>query len=243
MSATRLNPLIAAAAVSVIVFSAVGVGVMTGAIPSSKSSTDALTPLESKPAASQADAARAPEPPAAALQPQLTYKSSTRNSHQDRSSALAAVTPQQMAMNEPPPLATAAVPPPPPASGTAAAVPPARAPAPAPVCKTCGVVDGINVIEKKGSGGPIGVVGGALVGGLLGNQIGRGHGNTAATVIGAVGGAVAGHEVEKRVNSTKEYRVTVRMDDGNVHHFTYRNAPPYAPGERVKVVNGHLSRA
>jgi outer membrane lipoprotein SlyB len=234
MSGTKLNPLIAAAAVSVIVFSAAGVGVMTGLIPSSKSSSDALTPAESKPTAStQGNAVPLPEAPAArAPQSQPGSKS-----QKPAVGAPPMQPPQQFAMNEP---TAAAVPPPPPPGATAAM--PVPAPAPAPVCKSCGVVDGINVVEKKGSGGPIGVVGGAVVGGLLGNQVGRGHGNTAATVIGAVGGAVAGNEVEKRVNSAKEYRVTVRMDDGNVRHFTYHSAPPYAAGERVKVVNGQLSR-
>jgi len=238
MPETRLNPLIAAAAVSVIVFSAAGVGVMTGLIPSSKSSSDALTRVA--PNSTAPTQVNAPEAPTAAMpQPQSSHTPSATPSTKRTAGAPPMQRPQ-VAMNEPMPPAAAVPPPPPGPASTAAAPPPSLAPTP--VCKECGVIDGINIVEKKGSGGPIGVVGGALVGGLLGNQIGRGHGNTAATVIGAVGGAVAGHEVEKRVNSTKEYRVAVRMDDGNIRHFTYQSAPPYTPGERVKVVNGHLSR-
>src|SRR6187401_2762507 len=45
---TKLNPLMATAAVAIIIFSAVGVGVMTGIIPSSKSANDSLTPAEAR---------------------------------------------------------------------------------------------------------------------------------------------------------------------------------------------------
>ncbi|MGC8020840.1 glycine zipper 2TM domain-containing protein, partial [Salmonella enterica] len=60
----------------------------------------------------------------------------------------------------------------------------------------------------------VGIAGGAVVGGLLGNQIGGGTGRTLATIAGAVGGGYAGNEVEKNVRSTTSYVVDVRMDNG-----------------------------
>ena len=42
-----------------------------------------------------------------------------------------------------------------------------------------------------------GGIGGALLGGILGHQIGGGNGNQAATVLGALGGAVVGSQVGK----------------------------------------------
>jgi len=69
MSETRkLNPLIAVAAVSVIVFSALGIGVMTGLVPSSfsKNSETALETGAAKPAETKAAAAPAPVAPAQA---------------------------------------------------------------------------------------------------------------------------------------------------------------------------------
>lgn len=45
---------------------------------------------------------------------------------------------------------------------------------------------------------PIGIGVGAVVGGLLGNQIGGGNGKTLATIAGAVGGGYVGNEVAKR---------------------------------------------
>lgn len=47
----------------------------------------------------------------------------------------------------------------------------------------------------------INTVGGAVVGGAIGNQIGAGSGRTAATVAGAViGGAVAAEATDRRQN-------------------------------------------
>lgn len=57
-----------------------------------------------------------------------------------------------------------------------------RAPAPAPAPQNSVVGMGL----------------GAVVGGLLGNQVGDGRGRTLATIAGAVGGAYAGNEIAKR---------------------------------------------
>ena len=45
---------------------------------------------------------------------------------------------------------------------------------------------------------PIGIGVGAVIGGLLGNQVGSGDGKTLATIAGAVGGGYVGNEVAKR---------------------------------------------
>jgi uncharacterized protein YcfJ len=44
----------------------------------------------------------------------------------------------------------------------------------------------------------VGIAAGAVIGGLLGNQVGGGNGRTLATIAGAVGGGYIGNEVEKR---------------------------------------------
>ncbi len=215
-TSSKMNPLIATAAVAVIIFSAVGVGVMTGVIPSSKSSSADV------PGQTAAKTAPAPETKAAATPevkapPAQTHKTPVA---QKRSPAPES-RPQQAAVNE----RTAAAP---------VVSPVAR------ICTECGVIDVINVVEKKGDGSGLGAVGGAVVGGLLGNQIGKGRGNTAATVVGVVGGAVAGNEVEKRVKSVNEYQVTVRMNDGTSRRFTFDSAPGYVVGEKVKVMDGRI---
>ncbi len=50
--------------------------------------------------------------------------------------------------------------------------------------------------EPKNS--PVGIGVGALIGGVLGNQIGSGDGKTLATIAGAVGGGYIGNEVAKK---------------------------------------------
>ncbi|MCC5883515.1 MAG: glycine zipper 2TM domain-containing protein [Halomonas sp.] len=58
-----------------------------------------------------------------------------------------------------------------------------------------------------------GTAAGAVVGGLLGNQVGGGSGKTLATVAGAVGGGFAGREIQGRVeaNQTHTYATTQRQ--------------------------------
>lgn len=116
-------------------------------------------------------------------------------------------------------------------------------PAPSPqrsaiVCATCGKVESVAAVVQKGEGTGLGVVGGAVVGGLLGSQVGGGSGKNVATVLGAVGGGVAGNEVEKRSRATTVYRVNVRMDDGTLRSVTQSTAP--AVGQKVNVEGSTL---
>lgn len=107
-----------------------------------------------------------------------------------------------------------------------------------PVCAECGVIESTREVTQRGESTGVGVVGGAVVGGLLGNQIGGGHGKDAATVLGAVGGAVVGNEVEHRMKSTKVYEITVRFEDGSTTVIKEKTQTGWRPGDRVKVVNG-----
>lgn len=113
--------------------------------------------------------------------------------------------------------------------------------APAAVCHSCGVVDSVRTVTQRGQGSGIGAAGGAIVGGLLGNQIGGGHGRQLATVAGAVGGAVVGNQVEGNMKATTHYVVHVRMDDGKTRTINSSSAN-WQAGDRVKVVKGRLQR-
>ena len=112
----------------------------------------------------------------------------------------------------------------------------------APPCSTCGTVDSIRVTEKAGEGSAVGVIAGGVLGGLLGNQIGSGRGNTAATILGAAGGAYAGHQVEKNVKKTSQYEVNVRMEDGGLRTVTYDQEPGFRSGDKVRFIDGKLTR-
>lgn len=107
-------------------------------------------------------------------------------------------------------------------------------------CASCGTVESIVPVRHEGHGTGIGAVGGAVVGGLLGNQFGGGTGRLGMTALGAVGGGFAGNAVEKHLRSTTAYQVRVRMENGRLRYFTYREAPPFQQGERVRIEHGAL---
>lgn len=115
-------------------------------------------------------------------------------------------------------------------------------PALADSCKTCGQVTEVRTVNIEGQGTGLGAVAGGVAGGLLGSQIGRGRGNTVATVAGVAGGAYAGHQVEKSAKSRTEYRVSVRLDSGEMRHVNYRQAPAFIQGDHVRIDNGRLTR-
>lgn len=108
-------------------------------------------------------------------------------------------------------------------------------------CSTCGTVESIVPVRHEGHGTGIGAVGGAVVGGLLGNQFGSGNGRLGMTALGAVGGGFAGNAVEKHLRSDTEYQVRVRMENGRLRYFTYRSAPAFQQGERVHIEHGTLA--
>lgn len=106
-----------------------------------------------------------------------------------------------------------------------------------------GTVERIEVVQasapSQASG--VGMVGGAIVGGLLGNQVGRGTGKTLATIAAAAGGAYAGNEAEKRYAGNKEiYRVTMRVPDGRVVTFDQPETYNLRVGDRARVSQNRL---
>ena len=106
------------------------------------------------------------------------------------------------------------------------------------VCAACGTVESVKSETRKGEGTGLGAVGGAVVGGVVGHQMGGGDGKKALTVLGAVGGGFAGHEVEKRARSTTVYQVHMRMDDGSSRTVTQSTAP--AVGARFQIEGNQL---
>ena len=103
-------------------------------------------------------------------------------------------------------------------------------------CTDCGQIESVREIVTRGERSGLGAVGGASVGGAVGNQVGAGRGKDLATV----GGAVAGNEMEKRTKSIKSYAITVRLDDGSSHVINETSPPLWRPGDQVKVTNGAI---
>jgi outer membrane lipoprotein SlyB len=97
------------------------------------------------------------------------------------------------------------------------------------------------VIQGQQSSGTLGSIAGAVVGGVLGNQIGSGTGRTAATIAGAAGGGLVGNKVEKNMHpGAPGYRVTVRMDNGAMQTVMLNNPPSVQAGDRVRMQDGAI---
>ena len=109
-------------------------------------------------------------------------------------------------------------------------------------CANCGTVTDVRTIKKEGEGSGVGAVAGGVLGGVLGHQVGSGRGNTAATIVGAGAGAYAGNQVEKSQKTTTTYRVIVQMEDGKSRTFNFGKPTSYRAGDRIKVVEGKLTR-
>lgn len=143
----RIHPLIAVAAVSVVLVSLLGAAAITGVLPNSRANVGDTPRV----------AAMQPVPvdPVRASAQQTTERNSVvhRPARQIETSQQVAKAPAQ----------------------------PQAAPA-APAAKNS----------------PVGIGIGAVVGGLLGNQVGSGDGKTLATIAGAVGGGYIGNEIAKK---------------------------------------------
>jgi outer membrane lipoprotein SlyB len=234
----RLHPLLTAAAISVTVFSAVGVGAMTGLLPISHSTTAQPTPE----LVSKAPDTAIPTPPigpsavkeASEMPPAAPVSTPARKPVKKHVAVARATVPQPVAQ------APEYFPPP---SAQAPAPAPIEAPRPVPA-GILGVVESVKEVsqpaEKSNGVGPIA---GGIAGALLGHQVGQGTGRTIATVLGAAGGALGGKEIEKNVRSTKHWEVVVRLDDGSYRTLKSDVAPYWHGGERVRLLDGKLNPA
>ena len=103
------------------------------------------------------------------------------------------------------------------------------------LCDGCAVVNEVKTETRKGKGGALGMVGGAVVGGVLGHQVGGGTGKTLATVGGAAAGAYAGNEVQKSTSKTTVWLTRVTLKDGSVRTFENSADPGFKTGEVVRI--------
>lgn len=103
-------------------------------------------------------------------------------------------------------------------------------------CNNCGKVLKIETVTgHRSSAG--GAVAGAVIGGVIGNQFGSGDGKTAMTVAGTVGGAVAGKQIAENSQKMK-YRITVRMEDGEIETVVQSKLRNLHVGDSVRVHDG-----
>jgi len=96
--------------------------------------------------------------------------------------------------------------------------------APVAVCDECGTVQQVKQKEQKTKTSKAGMVGGAVVGGVLGHQLGGGTGKTLATSAGAAGGYV-GEKMEQKHNAKVVWVTTVKLKDGTIKTFEQEANP------------------
>lgn len=111
-----------------------------------------------------------------------------------------------------------------------------------PLCAECARVVSVRSEERQGEGSGVGAIGGAVIGGLLGSQVGGGNGKKLATVGGAVAGGYAGNEIEKRRNSYRVWVVRLAEPDGSTRNHVQRQDPQLQSGDMVVVRDGLLQR-
>lgn len=199
----RIHPLVAAAAIGVLLVSLVGIAAMTGILPNSNSangSKESIAELDAAADQKAADAKAAEEKADKAREENRIAANKAAARERENEKVV-------------------------------------QAPA---VCHNCGRVESVHSVQTAAKPSGVGVVGGAIVGGLLGNQIGGGTGRSVATVAGAVGGGYAGNEIEKRTRTASTYQVRVRMEDGKIRNFPFNGQPQWHEGDRVRVVDGYL---
>jgi outer membrane lipoprotein SlyB len=238
-----IHPLTAIAAISVTLFSLVGIGAITGLIPTSHSQDAAVQASKTMAPAAEptgkAQLAEAAPPAAPASVPQaeapkpVKHRATVKHPKPLAQAPRPAEEPVKIAKAELP-VAIAQTPPPPPYQ------PAPVMEAPKPACQECGVIESVREIEKKGQGSGLGAAVGGVAGGVLGHQTGGGRGKDVMTVLGAIGGAFAGHEIEKNAKKVKSYEIDVRLDDGSTRVVTQDVVPAWRMGDRVKLVNGAI---
>ncbi|MFM0470534.1 glycine zipper 2TM domain-containing protein [Paraburkholderia strydomiana] len=215
----RIHPLVAGAAVAVIVASATGIAAMTGMLPTSRAVT--ARPTQAAPVAAQVASATVTSPQPyveqrarqeAPVQPGVHHHRSAPAEHAPRYANNDSYQSQSLA-----------------------------APRPIAADPNAGEVVAVNAVQEPEQTTGLGAVGGAVAGGLLGNQVGGGRGRVLATIAGAVGGGLAGNGIEHAVRKATSYQVQVRMQDGSYRNFTYPAQPPVQVGERVHVSGDSLT--
>ncbi len=100
-----------------------------------------------------------------------------------------------------------------------------------------GTIQSLRGVQIAGNGSPVGMIGGAVVGGLLGSGVGGGLGRDLATVGGAIAGGVAGSAIENNVTQQNGVELVVRLDNGRaVSSVQAVGGQMFSPGQRVQVI-------
>jgi hypothetical protein len=222
----RLHPVLWVAAVSVIVFSAVGIAKFAGVLPEKQpeikeSLVSSTTAPEQKPLAA-----------VETNQPNLPVAHSASAPLKIAKKHVQPVPNTEQPPTLPPPLNSGI----PPDYVTQPTVSPA-----VPACPNCGVVESISEVSRELPGSGAGAVMGSIAGGVLGSNVGKGSGRALATMAGIFGGAIIGDGVERSQHRSISYKVIVKMDDGDFRTVEIEDVSSLQVGDHIRLSGGRLS--
>lgn len=108
-----------------------------------------------------------------------------------------------------------------------------------------GTVTSVETVKIQANNANAGTGIGAVAGGLTGAMFGGGNAKYATAAGGAILGGIAGNQIDKAVNNTTGQRITVRLDQSRngTRNYTVvqavgKNNPIYV-GQRVRVIIGN----
>lgn len=206
-----LHPLLTVAAISITVFSAVGVAALTGLVPTSSGSGGSEAPALASTV--QPKAVPAPVVAAPAPKPRPVVRQ------------------RPVARPKPAPVV---------GREFAEAPHIVEAPNTVVQPGVLGMVESVREVKEPGEAKGLGVIAGGVAGAVLGHQVGNGRGNKLATVLGAAGGALAGNHIERQARRTTRWDITVRLDDGSSQTLSSEAQPFWSAGDRVRLHEGKL---
>ncbi len=141
------------------------------------------------------------------------------------------------------PAAAPTYPPGPPQYQPAPAARPAAPVAQAAPSNRAGSIENIVPISERPQGSGAGAVIGGVLGAVVGNQFGHGLGRAAMTGVGVAGGAIAGNNVERNYKKgVVGYRVSVRLDNGQMRTFQRTSIGSLHVGDRVRLDSSSFHR-
>jgi len=97
-------------------------------------------------------------------------------------------------------------------------------------------VRAVTIQDDKSSGA--GMLAGGALGGVAGNAVGGGSGRAIATVGGAILGGLLGNTVENQVNRRQGLEITVRLDNGETRVVAQEADVSFTSGQRVRLISG-----
>jgi len=102
-----------------------------------------------------------------------------------------------------------------------------------------GTVESVRpVVIQQDSTTGAGVLAAGALGGVLGNAVGGGSGRTIMTVGGAILGGIVGDVIENQVTRTHGLEITVRLDNGETRVVAQAADVPINAGQRVRMISG-----